>query len=492
MGILLSSTGQACATGFAVDSEVCVLVSGTFEGDLPLMRRVHGIKDEDDKFVYKPVVQDGVPIVLSQTNCPLVVTVPGYYEFDLEGIEGDIVFEELECKQGLNFNSPSGPVKLDTTSIDALCACINTSLEMTLNVELTPENKNLLAECIAQALGETTLKVTLDNVDAVVAALCADLEPKLQAIVDAISTSNTSLLTALTAQTAAITSSIVTVCNKIEESNVLLAAIDAKLASNQVSLLECLEDIKTLLEVKTPALPTRFCKPKDFGQNTSGSFFEDAVGSPITRVIELDIPEDGVFLGARIRLNALATFGGTQTSVSFILTNEDTGDTYTTNAVNTFGGVFPHDFLLETPLEVTRGQFFSLRAVVEDGGIADEVQFNGTSTRQIAYFTGAGNDGNPMITFLVQGQDTITKVTFTDKTEQFFDSEGVCIDELPRDFEACVTDIQPTSNTHMIEGCILSDPDDPNSKIPGYTIIGDNGEALFPPRPLTDLGFEEC
>lgn len=341
----------------------------------------------------------------------------------------------VDCPQ----EAYAGP-ELPVDPLQVLCDKVEAILDgivMTQTVVLEPESKELLAACIAEALDATTLTVTLSNVNGIANAIGSTLEPKLQAIIDAINSTNTSLLAALTAQTAALVASITEVCNKIEASNVLLAAIDAKLASNQVSLLDCLEEIKVLLNVPAPGIETKFCKPRDFGQNTSGSSFEDVAGSPITRVIELDIPEDGVFLGARIRLNALATFGGTQTSVSFVLTNEDSGETYTTNAVNTFGGVFPHDFLLETPLEVTRGQFFSLRAVVEEGGIADEVQFNGTSTRQIAYFAGAGNDGNPMITFLVEGQETVTKVTFTDKSEQFFDNEGVCIDELPSGFTVC-------------------------------------------------------
>ena len=44
------------------------------------------------------------------------------------------------------------------------------------------------------------------------------------------------------------------------------------------------------------------------------------------------------------------------------------------------------------------------------------------------------------------------------------------------------------SNTHLIEGCILDGTD----KISAYTIIDDDGAALFAPKPLSDLGFVDC
>jgi hypothetical protein len=56
--------------------------------------------------------------------------------------------------------------------------------------------------------------------------------------------------------------------------------------------------------------------------------------------------------------------------------------------------------------------------------------------------------------------------------------------------QSAVADV---ANTHLIEGCILSDSNDPDSeRISAYTVIDDNGDALFEPRPLTDLGFVEC
>jgi len=88
---------------------------------------------------------------------------------------------------------PDEPVTLDPASIEALCDCINTSLEMTLNVELTPENKDLLAACIATALEAANLTVTIDNLEELAAALCDALAPKLQAIVDAIGEQTTTL-----------------------------------------------------------------------------------------------------------------------------------------------------------------------------------------------------------------------------------------------------------------------------------------------------------
>lgn len=182
---------------------------------------------------------------------------------------------------------------------------------------------------------------------------------------------------------------------------------------------------------KQPVLTTRYCLPRNFGQDTQSSLFEDIAGATIDTAIEFDVPEDGLFRGAIIRLNGLATTGGVQTSVSFVLTNEDTGAEFTTNSINTFGGVFPHEFLLDTPVQMQRGEFYSLRAVVEDGGIAAEVQYNGTTTRQVASFRGGG-PSNPMITFLVDGFDKFSRVTFDDKSELIFDGDGTCIDELPR------------------------------------------------------------
>ena len=49
------------------------------------------------------------------------------------------------------------------------------------------------------------------------------------------------------------------------------------------------------------------------------------------------------------------------------------------------------------------------------------------------------------------------------------------------------------SNTHLLEGCILSDPNDSDGeRLDAYTIVDDSGNPLFPPRPLTDAGFVEC
>ena len=47
-------------------------------------------------------------------------------------------------------------------------------------------------------------------------------------------------------------------------------------------------------------------------------------------------------------------------------------------------------------------------------------------------------------------------------------------------------------NTHLIEGCILVDsPTGPNT-VSAFTIVDDDGVPLFPPKPLTDLGFVDC
>lgn len=49
------------------------------------------------------------------------------------------------------------------------------------------------------------------------------------------------------------------------------------------------------------------------------------------------------------------------------------------------------------------------------------------------------------------------------------------------------------ASTHLIEGCVLSDPGDPGSpKVSAFTIVNDLGVELFAPKPLTDLGFVEC
>ncbi len=42
--------------------------------------------------------------------------------------------------------------------------------------------------------------------------------------------------------------------------------------------------------------------------------------------------------------------------------------------------------------------------------------------------------------------------------------------------------------THLIEGCITVD----GEKVSAYTIVDDNGDPLFRPRPLTDTGLEDC
>ena len=49
------------------------------------------------------------------------------------------------------------------------------------------------------------------------------------------------------------------------------------------------------------------------------------------------------------------------------------------------------------------------------------------------------------------------------------------------------------ASNHLVEGCVLSDPGDPDSdKLSAFTIVNQDGVPLFPPKPLTDLGFVEC
>jgi len=45
--------------------------------------------------------------------------------------------------------------------------------------------------------------------------------------------------------------------------------------------------------------------------------------------------------------------------------------------------------------------------------------------------------------------------------------------------------LAPVGNTHLIEGCL-------EGGIEAFTIIDDNGKPLFPPKPLSDLGFVDC
>ena len=161
----------------------------------------------------------------------------------------------VDCPQ----EAYEGP-ELPVDPIQVLCDKVETILDgivMTQTVVLEPESKDLLAQCIAQAVGETTLTVTLDNVDAVAAAICTELEPKFQTIVDAVQalggSINTNFNTALLAQTTAIVAAITTVCDKLQAITGVLNTINTRLASNQVGLLECLNEIKLLLDTEAPA-----------------------------------------------------------------------------------------------------------------------------------------------------------------------------------------------------------------------------------------------
>ena len=90
--------------------------------------------------------------------------------------------------------------------------------------------------------------------------------------------------------------------------------------------------------------------------------------------------------------------------------------------------------------------------------------------------------------------DTVEAVQQPDGTYLLPDGSTLSYDEAIADgWVACPEDVE-SPNSHLIEGCILSDPDDPESeKLSAYTVINDSGDPLFAPRPLTDLGFtEDC
>ena len=190
--------------------------------------------------------------------------------------------------------------------------------------------------------------------------------------------------------------------------------------------------LEELRNKKTGGVETCFTLPNNLGQATSGSFFEDVAGANISENFTFEFSEDGTITGLILRLNALATFGGVQTMVS-LLSDGGVG----TNTVNTFGGVFPHTFTFDTPITGAEGDVVTFEVIVE-AGIESEVQYNGTSTQQFVNFettTGAF----PMVTILAEGGEAFRKVTYSDKTCQFFDSQGQCIDALPSGVDECAS-----------------------------------------------------
>lgn len=68
-------------------------------------------------------------------------------------------------------------------------------------------------------------------------------------------------------------------------------------------------------------------------------------------------------------------------------------------------------------------------------------------------------------------------------TTVFYEIDGATQTEI-----GATATVEPCAavNTHLIEGCIDDGNGDPVS---AFTIVDDAGDPLFPPRPLTDLGF---
>ena len=100
---------RVCSNNFSVSCEECVLLTSTTGLELPIMRRVGTYcPNGDTDFVWKPLIVNGEPVVLSDATCPLLIILPGTYTIgDVpEGTAGIVYAEEVECKPG-NFTSPS-------------------------------------------------------------------------------------------------------------------------------------------------------------------------------------------------------------------------------------------------------------------------------------------------------------------------------------------------------------------------------------------------
>ena len=118
---------------------------------------------------------------------------------------------------------------------------------------------------------------------------------------------------------------------------------------------EKLCEIRDLIDaIKSGGTETCFEMPNDLGQNTAPNRFEDLNGAganaDITTNIELDIPEDGVLLGFKLTLNSLTPAvpaPATDTVISLLVNG------VATNTVSTLGGVFTHEFTLDTPVPVS-------------------------------------------------------------------------------------------------------------------------------------------
>lgn len=216
---------------------------------------------------------------------------------------------------------------------------------------------------------------------------------------------------------------------------------------NEVSLpagavqIECPSEFDKLCEIrdltqaiKFGGVTTCFEKPNDLGQNTAPNSFEDFTGTAvnISADIELDIPTDGVITGFRLTLNSLTPAvpaPPTDTVISLLVNG------VSTNTISTLGGIFTHEFTLNAPLPVSSGDFLTIQVVPEPGGIPADIFYLPANETQNAFLVGSNT--RPMLTVIAEGVQKFSKVTYADKTEQFFDGEGSCIDALPSGVAPC-------------------------------------------------------
>lgn len=98
-GYLFSTAGHPdCTDTFVVDCDECILISGVVSEPVKIQRRV-GDKTIDGEYLYKDVTQNGVVLEVAPENCPVFITLPGYYRIEYsDALEGELYYEEVECK----------------------------------------------------------------------------------------------------------------------------------------------------------------------------------------------------------------------------------------------------------------------------------------------------------------------------------------------------------------------------------------------------------
>ena len=138
-------------------------------------------------------------------------------------------------------------------------------------------------------------------------------------------------------------------------------------------------------------------------------------------------------------------------------------------------------------LNVQPGQEIQLTGVQSNGG-------------GLAWTTGSDSDGFQtdslsngqwaQFSFFIAGISRWSECEFSDGSITLFGPDGAEVDEIPSsaDQVRCDSAAPISANTHLIEGCIEVE----GENVSAFTIVGDDGAPLFPPRPLTDLGFGEC